>query len=212
VAERRNRKAAPHRPRRMSAEARKDLVLRRAAELFSRRGFSGTTTAALARAARTSEAMLYKLFGSKRGLYAALIQRQVGMEGDSIFPVEAAARKDDREVLSTMARGYLEACGEDPTFMRLLHFSALEGNELADLFYEARVRRVIGFLSDYIRDRTREGAFRRVDPDLTALAFLGMVSQYVMARQVFGIAEARKASMVAAADAFVDLFLRGVRA
>ncbi len=201
-----------NRSQRMSAHDRKDLVLRRAAELFSRSGFSGTTTADLAKASGTSEAMLYKLFGSKQGVYAALIERQVQSHGDGIFPREAAARKDDREVLSVMAREFLKSCDRDPPFMRLLHFSALEGNELADMFYESRIRKVIGFLSDYLRGRIREKAFRRVNPDLASLAFLGMLSQYVMARQVFGMAEASTVSTKTAAKTFVDLFLRGLQA
>ncbi len=205
-------RAAEGRPHRMSAAERKDLVLRRAADLFAEKGFRGTTTAELARAGGTSEAMLYKLFGSKQGLYAALIQRKLSREGDAIFPREAAARKDDREVFSTMAREFLTSCRRDPSFMRLLHFSALEGNELAEIFYEVRIRSVIEFLSRYIRGRIREEAFRRVDPYLTALAFLGTLSQFVMARQVFHIPAAKRVGMNRAAETFVDLFLSGIRA
>ncbi len=202
--------APTRRKRRMKAEDRREVILRRAADLFSRDGFRGTTTAALARAGGTSEAMLYKLFGSKRGLYAALIERRIRQAGDDMFPVDAADRRDDRAVFLTMAREFFRGCREDPAFTRLLLFSALEKCELTDLFYEARVRKVIGFLTDYIRRRAREGAFRRVKPDLAAFAFMGMVAQFDMARQVFRIAEARRMDPDEAATGLVDLFLGGL--
>lgn len=204
--------AGERRPRRMSAEDRTDLVLRRAAELFARKGFGGTTTAELAEAGGTSEAMLYKLFGSKKGLYAALIKRQIEATGDAIFPRQACSRRDDEEVFTIIAKELIGRSEAEPSFMRLLYFSALEGSELKDMFYEARVRKVISFLSDYIRDRAREMVFREVDPDLAAIAFLGMVNQFVLARQIFCIPEARRVSLDHAARTFVEVFLCGLRA
>lgn len=60
---------------RLSAESRKDEILSAVVRLFGERGFNGVTTKELADAAGVSEALLYKHFSSKRGLYEALQER-----------------------------------------------------------------------------------------------------------------------------------------
>lgn len=59
--------------RRLSAEARKEAIVDAVQDLFAEKGFDGTTTRELAKAAGVSEALLYKHFPSKESLYAAML-------------------------------------------------------------------------------------------------------------------------------------------
>lgn len=56
----------------MSGEDRREAILEAVKRVFAERGFDGTTTRELARAAGVSEALLYKHFPSKESLYAAM--------------------------------------------------------------------------------------------------------------------------------------------
>jgi AcrR family transcriptional regulator len=58
---------------RLSAEARKEAIVDAVRDVFAAKGFDGTTTRELARAAGVSEALLYKHFPSKESLYAAML-------------------------------------------------------------------------------------------------------------------------------------------
>lgn len=58
---------------RLSAEARKEAIVEAVQDLFAAKGFDGTTTRELAKAAGVSEALLYKHFPSKESLYAAML-------------------------------------------------------------------------------------------------------------------------------------------
>jgi len=58
---------------RLSAEARKEAIVEAVRDVFAEKGFEGTTTRELARAAGVSEALLYKHFPSKELLYAAML-------------------------------------------------------------------------------------------------------------------------------------------
>ena len=58
---------------RLSAEARKEAIIEAVRDVFADKGFEGTTTRELARAAGVSEALLYKHFPSKQLLYAAML-------------------------------------------------------------------------------------------------------------------------------------------
>jgi len=54
---------------RLSAEERRQSILAAAVPLFAQRGFKGTTTKEIARAAEVSEALLYRHFPNKETLY-----------------------------------------------------------------------------------------------------------------------------------------------
>jgi len=57
----------------MRADKRRDQLLSVAAELFAQRGYRGTTTAELAKAAGVTEPILYRHFSSKLELFVTLI-------------------------------------------------------------------------------------------------------------------------------------------
>ena len=46
--------------------------------------------------------------------------------------------------------------------MRLLLFSALEGHELSEMFFESTMREIRGYIRRYIRQRIADGAFREI--------------------------------------------------
>lgn len=196
---------------RLSADLRRERTLARASACFARRGFKGTTSRSLARATGVSEAMVWKLFGDKRGLYQAIVRRKIAASGDTIFPEEAARRSDDEAVFTTVGNALVSGMERDPEFLRLLLFSALEGEALSGMFFDARVARVIAFLSGYVRRRVRAGAFVRVEPDAAALLFLGSLAQFVQSRQVFRMPASRTLDAAEVVASAVRIFLGGIR-
>ena len=100
---------------------------------------------------------------------------------------------------------------QDPSLLRLLLFSALEGHELSHLFFESKVWRLHEFLRGYIEGRIADGAFQPVDPLLAARGFLGMVAHYLLIHEIFGMK--RRAGLLPehVVDMFVTLFLQGLR-
>lgn len=197
---------------RLTKEARRERTIDRVGAVFARKGIRGATSRDLARAAGVSEALVFKLFGSKRGLFQAIVERKIERGGgEAFFPREAAEREDDEEVLSAIAGQVLANMEADPTFLRLFLFSALEGGELAAMFVEARIQRALDFLAGYLRRRMRRGALSRGDPELAALFFVGMVVQYVMARQVLAVRGLDGRDREEVSRTAVRIFLAGLR-
>jgi AcrR family transcriptional regulator len=96
--------------RAQQAAATRAAILDAAAELFDAKGYTQTTTAAVARHAGVSEAMVFAAFASKAGLLQALINRAVVPEGDSADALaatstwtEAAEASDAPTALSRFA-------------------------------------------------------------------------------------------------------------
>lgn len=199
---------APTRVSRASAQERQASIIAAAASLFAANGFKGTTTREIARTAGISEALLFKYFPTKRALYAAILAEKAPIS-QLLASVEEAARKRDDARVFTLIAGYRIRRGADPTLLRLLLFSALEGHELSDMFFRNQHRVFYDYLAGYIARRIRDGAFRRVDPLLVARAFIGMVVYHRLLHEIYRVPPHR--SPEEAVATYVTLFLDGLR-
>jgi AcrR family transcriptional regulator len=195
---------------RMTAEDRRGQILRGAMDLFAEKGFRGATTREIARHVGISEALMFKYFPSKEALYRAIIQKRTDGSEEMFFPKEAVQAKDDRQVFRSIASNLIARNTGDPTFMRLILYSALEGHELSRIFFETHVMGRTRLLADYIRQRIKEKAFKPVPPLLAARAFMGMIIHYVQFREIYGMKNLLKFSQKKAVQTFVDTFLNGL--
>ena len=199
---------------RMSAEERRLQILRVAVSLFSQRGFVGTTTKEIAQAAGVSEAMVFRHFATKQELYSAILDHKA-CSGDTMNPeamvAEALQEKDDRKVFERLAVGALDHHECDPEFQRLLLHAALEGHELAQMFFEKFVRRVYELLGNYIAERQRDGAMVAMDPAIIVRAFIGMVIHHSLNNNLWDPKRRLlKISNQEAAKQFSDILLNGI--
>ena len=214
---------------RMAAEERRLQIAQVAMRLFSERGFRGTTTKEIAQAAGVSEAIIFRHFATKDDLYTAIIDLKScagfgsvapGEEsGDTVVETmrarvgEAMERRDDRAVFRGVALAMMEHHQCDPQFLRLLLYSALEGHQLAQIFWDKNVRVLYEFLGGYIRERQREGAFREVDPFVVVRAFNGAVVHHSLNNILWEKDPARRIVNVPAEEAaheFTEILLRGI--
>ena len=198
----------------MTGEDRRLQILRVAMQLFSQRGFRGTTTKEIALAAGVSEAMVFRHFATKEELYSAILDHKACLH-DELDPLqvvsEAIARKDDRAVFQGLALDALNQHDCDPEFHRLLLHSALEGHELAQMFWEKFVKRVYRILSKYIRERQRDGAMVEVDPLIIVRAFIGMIIHHSLNNNLWDRQrQLLKISNETAAREFTNILLQGV--
>jgi len=171
---------------RASAQDRQAGLIGAAASLFAAKGFSGTTTKDIAKAAGVSEALLFKHFPTKRALYSAILAEKAQYSELRAALEKAVADRDD-ERLFTLLAGFRIRKGADPTMLRLLLFSALEGHELSAMFFRQQYRVFYDLLAGYISRRIVEGAFRAVDPQLTARAFFGIIVHHRILHDILGL-------------------------
>jgi AcrR family transcriptional regulator len=198
----------------MAAEDRKLQILRVAVSLFSQRGFGGTTTKEIAHAAGVSEAMVFRHFATKQELYSEILDHKA-CSGDSMNPeqmvAEALKQKDDRAVFERLALGALDHHESDPEFQRLLLHAALEGHELAEMFFEKFIRRVYELLGNYIAERQRDGAMVKVDPAIVIRSFIGMIIHHSLNNNLWDPnRRLLKISNQDAAKHFTEILLHGI--
>ena len=196
---------------RLTGEERRRVIVEASVALFSQKGFRGTTTKEIAEAAGCSEATIFKHFATKHELYSAILETKSRIEETLAKAAQAAAGKDDAGVLRAVGFESLIRTEQDPSLMRLLLFSALEGHDLSHLFFESKVRRLHEFLSGYIQERIADGAFQAVDPLLAARGFVGMVAHYLLIHEIFGVKRPAGVLPEHVIETFVGLFLQGIR-
>jgi AcrR family transcriptional regulator len=113
---------------RMSAEERRRAVLTAAVTEFARAGYEGTSTEDIARRAGISQPYLFRLFGTKRELFLAAVERcfsrvrttferaSEGLEGEAALAAMGqsyGALLTDRELLRLQLNAYAASADEE---------------------------------------------------------------------------------------------------
>ncbi len=204
----------PQTSSRLTAEERREAIIQTAMELFSQDGFRGTTTRELAAACGVSEPTIYQHFATKRDLYTAIIDTVSLRESDTLGEELAKLSEagDDVAYFTRVGEILINFYEQNPAFIRLLFFSALEKHELAELFFTRMSCRFLEMIAGYLRRRIDAGHFRRVDPAIAAKHFCGGLSDYSLWRITCQFKTEDLPPKEAYLREVVEIFLNGVRA
>ena len=172
--------------KRLSQEERRTQIIEVAMDLFARKGFKGATTRAIAEVAGVSEAIIFRHFATKEDLYDAIIEhtlekrKHLWEQDESEVPTEG----DLETLLRVFARAYIARNRQDPTFIRLMMYSALEDHKFRERFLDMHRSPHMRAVRRAIEKGVQEGVYRHVDPRLTARSFLWTLMQYCVSRFV----------------------------
>ncbi len=159
------------------AETR-DRILDAAECAFSEQGLAGARVAGIATEAGVNKAMLYYYFGSKDGLYTAVLERVA----DSIVRMadSALAESDappERRLID-FVEGYRDLLASRPKLIRLVAHEVLGGGECILPLVLARAPRVLSAFWGCVREGQALGT---INPDLDVRAVLpAMLAPYVL--------------------------------
>ncbi|MDP9171999.1 MAG: TetR/AcrR family transcriptional regulator [Acidobacteriota bacterium] len=198
---------APH-PRlsgRMSGDDRRLQLIEVAIDLFSRKGFGGTTTREIAAAAGVTEAIIFRHFATKQDLYKAILDHKHGASGKREWLAEVQVfmdARDDEGLFRYLVSTIIALHREEPRFERLLLHAALEGHELAIMHHNQIAANVGVKFVEYIARRQRAGAIRRCDPTIVIFALVGIAKHYAMQKYMY-----QRCELTITDDQMVDGFL-----
>src|SRR2546430_6163805 len=118
---------------RKSADERREAVLEAALEEFAARGLDGASTEAIAAKAGISQPYVFRLFGTKKELFTAVISRCF-RETLELFQ-RAAEGKRGEEALEAMGKAYVEELLPDRTRLRaqMQAYAACEDDEIREV-------------------------------------------------------------------------------
>jgi len=149
-------------------------------KLFSRQGFSGTSTRQIAAEAGCNLALINHYFGSKEGLLVAVLESEMRGEG----PRLAAALHGSgtaAEQLAEFIDHAVDHFAEDAEFLRIAHREVIQhGSHLLPKLIPP-IERVIGVVAEQFRNARKGTPEAELDPRMSALLMVGAMQFYFIA-------------------------------
>lgn len=130
---------------RRTPESSRNSILDAAEQLFSQKGFSGTSMRDIARVSGKSQSLIHHHFGSKRELWNAVRQRFGGMFAEVLLPM-LRRRQIDAGFIRSWTKRYLQFWNENPNLRRIMLWMQLEEDpepwEAMNDIFETSVARI----------------------------------------------------------------------
>ncbi len=207
-------KAGPNAGKTDAAAATRAEILATATREFSEKGLSGARVDEIAARTQINKRMIYYYFGSKEGLYSAVLERCYGhirmseaaMQLDSLAPTEA---------LRQLVRHTFDYHSMHPDFVRLvMNENIHQGSYIGDLAsIKTRSRNVLGNLRALLDRGIAAGVFRAdIQPvelhmSIRALCFYNVSNRYTFSR-IFDHDMTSPKAVAARRETVVDMILR----
>lgn len=183
----------------------REKILEAAEASFAQRGFAGVGLSEIASAVGLSKSSLFHHFATKAQLYAAVVER-ILHEIETVLTRALAAGGAPVERLDRWIDTLIDLLGERPAHSRLLLRSLFEDDELGGTLEEERaandtLARLIGGVSELLREGMAHGALRAASIPHTLQSLIGMVIYHfasgdfgaeLLGRPVFTPAEVRR--------------------
>ncbi len=148
----------------------RDQILTAATELIAGRGFRGTTTKDIAAAAGVSEMSLFRCFGSKKALLAAIMERHT-----LAAPLTDSLREkltwEPEHDLVLLAEIQYQQNRENEKAL-LIRFKEKERLAELGIDFKDDPRRLKAFLTEYFEEMQRRGRIVSADSERLAIYFM----------------------------------------
>lgn len=192
------------------ASARRQAIVDAARELFLERGYAATTCAEVVARSGGSLATLYALFGTKRGLFEAILRDHAESVMQPLA-VESVAG-DPEQGLLAVGRRYLEGVLEPSVvaWWRAICAEAPHAPELRDVFLSEEGGPLQKAISTYLAEKVAQGQLQLADPVLAAGQFLALVRGQLHHRALAGgVSRATPQEIERQVGSAVQLFIHG---
>lgn len=191
------------------ADETRRRILVAAAHVFAERGYARATTRALAAAAGVNEVTLFRRFGNKQNLFAAVIDEYAASALTTAF--EAQLTGDYRHDLLTMGRQVMHALLVRSDAVRLMLCEATHFPEVRDVMAQ-NPRQLRRALARYLERQMEQGKVRSLHSEVAAQAFWGMFFAYAISLGLLAEPVRPAISQDELLASFVDIFVDGTLA
>ena len=184
-----------------------DRILKEALELFSKKGYDATSVREICEAAGITKPTLYHFYGSKEGVYHALVDGTLeAFHRDLVRDLSSSLAVEQK--LRQVARGYFESARQHRDLMRFI-FSLIHNPAGSapptdfPRFYE----QTVALIARCVDEGVGRGELAPGPTDVRMLIFMGALGEALCGHVVTG----RPDLTPELADALVDAILQGWR-
>ena len=167
--------------RQLRSRPTRAALLSAGSALFAERGYAATTLDAIAEKAGVNRALVRYHFGSKKGLYSAILRAGIDAGRELFEPLQHSAHPPDEQL-----RAYVRTLAEFAFGQREFVYIMVREEMTGGAHIEPDV--FADFARFFLIDRAileagmERGTFRRVDPHATHLSLVGTVVFYLLSQ------------------------------
>lgn len=181
-------------------------ILQAAAMVFAEKGYARATTRSLAAAAGVNEVTLFRHFGNKQNLFAAVMNQFGGPALSTAMEMELGG--DYRKNLTMVGTRLLQLLLERKDALRLMLCEATHFPEVQAVMVQ-NPRRIRRMLAAYLQQQIEQGRVRPMHPEAMAQAFTGMLFSYAIVEGFFEDTLEPDLAIEDLVAQFVDIFVEG---
>lgn len=201
---------APRRRQRRK-EARPAEIIEAALDLFAERGFGATRMDDVARRAGVAKGTLFVYFPTKQDLFRAVARTMTAVNLDQLQFVAASLDRPVEEVVPALLAHMANlADTRVPALIRLLISESRLFPDLAQVWHDEVVSKLLALLTGAIANAQKRGELRASDPQLVALSLIGPMFAGIIFREVLRDTDAELPDLHKLAAQHAEVILRGL--
>lgn len=188
--------------------ARREALLQEAAAVFFEQGYAATSIDAIIERVGGSKRNIYKEFGNKEGLFAAIVDENADRLL-STLEVGQIEGQDLEEILTTFGK-HLLGLYISPSVIGLYRIAISEAHRFPDLvkiFHEQGPGRATQRLAEVLEAAQQRGEIQTKDCTHVSRHFVGMIRDNLL-QAIVGVDQEPSREVVSSA---VELLLNGIR-
>ncbi|NPV85725.1 MAG: TetR/AcrR family transcriptional regulator [Anaerolineae bacterium] len=189
---------------------RREQILDAAMLAFAKKGFDATSVSEIAQQAGLAKGTIYLYFSSKEDIFSAILDERsfvgqlTNLLEDLQMPVD--------QVLTRVAEQYYQYMEQYLPILRLAIAEACRFPNHVSRVYQEIIQRGVEMLANYLTRLSQKGVIRALDnPHMTARAFMGLLSSYVMTQELLGGSRVAPVERALWIEEGIRLFVEGIR-
>ena len=172
-------RAVPRRPRPAIREENERALLEAAEQIFAEQGYSGATTAAIARRAGVPKANLHYYFATKEGLYRAVVERVLTAWLAAAAPFDAS--DDPREALASYIGAKMDLARAMPLASRIWSAEIMRGAPMIQDFLDTTLTDWVALREQAVKRWIAAGRLKPIEPKVLFYMIWATTQQYANA-------------------------------
>lgn len=202
--------------KKLNLPEKEQKILEAAIDVFSERGFSGSTTSEIAKRAGVAEGTIFRYFKTKKDILRGILIQMLNLAGEPII-VEGVRKillntenKDLREVLKAFVKDRLEVLESVFPMIKIIITEALYHDDIREAFFQNIISKIFEIFTIFHRQMVERGLIREKVKALTmARSIIGNIVLFLVYKQFFAN-KFNQQDMDQELDAVIDIIIYGI--
>ncbi|MGV8981730.1 TetR/AcrR family transcriptional regulator [Clostridium sp.] len=198
----------------MAKDSKEEKILESAILLFSKKGFSATTTSEIAKDAGVAEGTVFRYYKTKKHILVKVMSRLIEVMSEELVanPVGKILKenkdKDDSDILKMLLMDRLEMFNKYWDIIQVIIIEIQFHEDIRESFFKNVVFKGNAVLSEFIESGIAKGRFKNFDLIVVSRALVSTFMACVIHKKIMG--ENKLIGNEQEVDQMIDLFLNGL--